>query len=92
MPADAASGAMATVGGDTALDGHPVMKTPGGWMVQHLTASLAKLYELKTQIGEFTKGQSAFANDLLCPLWWNGEAWIDVMGSAVSADETDAPD
>ena len=61
-------GDAATVQGTfTNVCAYPVIKTPSGWMVQHLTASLAKLYELKTQIGEFTKGQSAFANDLLCP-------------------------
>ena len=85
FPIDAADGAIGVIScieNNTFTNDYPVVKTPDGWMIQHLVGTTAKLAALASSFEGFSVGQSAFDITLGKPVWWNGNAWIDANGSS----------
>ena len=80
LPADAANGALATIGNGSVLTNYPVMKTYKGWMIQGLVGTSLMLSELNSSLGDLAIGQQAFDTTLGAPVWWNGKDWVDATG------------
>jgi len=78
LPSNASPGAIGLI-----ANTHPVVKTSAGWMIQDLVGNSSELNSLRSSIGGFSIGQSAFNTTIGRPVWWNGAVWVDATGNSI---------